>query len=66
MKLTDREVANVLAALRRWQSELDWHSSQYTEQREHAKGIMPDHFSQHRPMATNELDKLCEKINTKE
>jgi hypothetical protein len=58
MKLTDRELATVLAALRNWQQHapvLLRHRTSHTR--------YSDFFLEHRPLDLQEIDALCEKIN---
>ena len=69
MKLTDRELATVLAALRFWQAEMvnayesceadDWPSSIPVVD----KG---GHFREHKPLTPDEIDGLCERLNSVE
>lgn len=55
MKLTDRELATVLAALRYWQQDLA----------ENPDGPISEHFESHSPLTSDEIDALCERLNTK-
>jgi ribosomal protein S27AE len=48
--LTDRELATVLAALRISQN--------------HPAGWMSDHFSEVKPLTNDDIDALCEELNT--
>ena len=53
MKLTDRQLATVLDALRSWQVDQD-------------KGLTPywlDYFTDDEPLTAQEVDDLCEQIN---
>lgn len=63
MKLTKRETATVLAALRSWAEELEFHSSVAREQRQHARCKRHEHFYKCAPLAAEEVHELCEKIN---
>lgn len=56
MKLTKRETATVLAALRNWQQDLQ-------EGGLIPKEDLPYHFESDEPLKTEEIDALCEKIN---
>lgn len=56
MKLTKRETATVLAALRSWQQDLQEGDLIPEED-------FPDHFELEEPLKTGEIDALCEKIN---
>lgn len=53
MRLTDRELATVLAALRYWQIDLD------------ANNGVPicEHFEDVTPLTVDEIDELCERLN---
>jgi len=53
-RLTDRELATVLAALRHWQRAVP-------EKDAHA--YSPLHFVSCRPLSHSEIDGLCEKLN---
>lgn len=55
--LTARELATVLAALRYWQEEMTPH--QYA-------GCNLDHLADFTPLDADEIDALCERINTQE
>lgn len=55
MKLDERELATVLAALRHWQREIT------TKQRVES---YPEHFAEVTPLADEEIDGLCEALNT--
>ncbi len=54
MKLSDRELATLLAALRYWQQDL-------TESEE---GPISEHFEDVEPLTVEEIDDLCERLNT--
>ena len=56
MKLSDRELATVLAALRYWQDEM----APYED------GSTSEHFQEVTPLTTKEIDDLCERLNTGE
>jgi hypothetical protein len=72
MKLTKQEIATVLAALRSWQREVrDRAESDSTTFIQQAKDMMPEHFVESysprkniEPLDEDEIDDLCEKINT--
>jgi hypothetical protein len=53
MKLTDRELATVLAALRNWQADA---------LNEDMKQEFRDYFVEHAPLNDNEIDDLCERL----
>lgn len=53
MKLTSRELATVLAALRYWQQ----------DSIEQAEGPMQEYFDEHTPLTPDEIDRLCEELN---
>lgn len=53
MKLTTRETATVLAALRYWQQDLA----------ENNEPPISDHFAEVKPLSVLQIDKLCERIN---
>ena len=55
--LTDSELATVLAALRFWQDEMGPHP--------HKGGCYPEHFDDHEPLGADEIDALCERLNTR-
>jgi hypothetical protein len=55
-ELTDRELATVLAALRFWQDEMGPHP--------HASGCYPEHFDGIEPLDAQEIDDLCDRLNT--
>ena len=55
MKLTDRETATMLAALRHYQ-----HNTEFDQRQEGS----PEHFEDQEPLDDEEIDNLCEKINT--
>jgi hypothetical protein len=53
MNLSDREIAMVLAALRHWQwSDDDLAGLEFR-----------DFFTEHEPLAADEIDSLCERLN---
>ena len=54
IELNDREIAQVLAALRNWQ--LDDLGEDLTE-------AFAGHFEDHEPLSNEEIDDLCERIN---
>lgn len=56
-KLTDKELATVLAALRLWQRNLDSEYKNY--------GIVGSKkfFLKEKPLSPDEIDSLCEKLN---
>jgi hypothetical protein len=53
-RLTDRELATVLAALRHWQQ----HLLNYPR----AAAAM-EHFTEERPLTATQIDRLCERLN---
>lgn len=53
MKLTDRELATILAALRYWQQDLA----------ENPDGPISEHFEEATPLTVEEIDELCERLN---
>lgn len=56
VRLTDRELATVLAALRYWQQDL--------AENEDEGPISPDHFTDKiTPLSVEEIETLCERIN---
>lgn len=56
VRLTDRELATVLAALRYFQQDL-------TENEDEGP-ISPDHFTEQiTPLSVDEIDALCERLN---
>jgi hypothetical protein len=58
MKLSARELATVLAALRYWQQDLAASS------KEEDGPISPDHFDETiAPLTVQEIDDLCERLN---
>jgi hypothetical protein len=57
MKLTSRELATVLAALRYWQNDLDDDPEMF----ENLPGS--GHFEQETPLNGDEIDRLCEELN---
>jgi len=56
MKLNDRETATVLAALRNWQVD--------ERNGDDLKDMFQEHFTDHEPLSLDEVDALCEAINT--
>src|SRR5258708_694829 len=56
MNLDPRKLATVLAALRLWQREFDT-PEEYLD-------AFPEHFEDYRPLDTDEIDELCERLNT--
>ena len=58
--LTTKELATVLAALRHWQ---------YIEEQYGPAPVGKDrtgtHFEEHDPLTVEEIDALCERLNTK-
>lgn len=60
MKLTRQEIATILAALRNWQEIT-------TPEAGNVPGeLYPDIFEDIDPLNTDEIDELCERINTVE
>lgn len=59
MKLTYKELSQVLAALRHWQDDI---GNLPTDTK---RGMFP-HFDDVSPMTNAQIDKLCEKINCTE
>lgn len=57
MKLTDKELATVLAALRYWQDDLE-------ENNGHPAIL--EYFEEVDPLSVDEIDELCEKLNTED
>lgn len=55
--LSDRDVAQILAALRFWQSNDMTSETSLSELKD------AGHFEDHAPMTTDEIDALCERIN---
>ena len=54
IRLSERELATVLAALRYWQQDLVANDED---------PISPDHFDQVTPLTADEIDDLCERLN---
>jgi len=54
IELTEREVAQLLAALRNWQ--IDSENEDLVE-------AFAGHFEDHAPLDDNEIDALCERLN---
>lgn len=59
LKLSSRELATVLAALRYWQSDV---LDSGDEDRQ-AKAVMPEHFEDDKPLSSEDVDELCERLN---
>lgn len=60
MKLNDRELATVLAALRNLQEDI----GQYTDKDGWTvEDAFADHFTEHEPLSLDEIDDLCERLN---
>lgn len=53
--LQDRELATVLAALRYWQRDLEDDEDDFV--------FGSEHFAEHSPLASPEIDDLCERLN---
>jgi hypothetical protein len=55
--LTERELATVLAALRRFQQECAtlWGRTD--------RSMSPEHFVEHDPLTMEQIDDLCERLN---
>ena len=58
-RLTDRELATVLAALRFWQEEMLDDGGAYG-----ARDRSPEHFHDVEPLERAEVDALCEELNS--
>jgi hypothetical protein len=59
IRLNDRELATVLAALRYWQQDL--------ADNENEGPIIPDHFDEEvTPLTVDEIEALCERLNVGE
>jgi hypothetical protein len=56
---TGEETATLLAALRYWQDRIRQNSDEVME----AQSLMPEHFQDHEPLDSGEIDQLCEAIN---
>ena len=54
--LTPSERATVLAALRFWQDEMGPHP--------HVDGCYPDHFVNAKPLSSEAIDSLCERLSS--
>jgi hypothetical protein len=54
VELTAREVANILAALRNWQTD---------SLNEDLEEAFAGHFEEHAPLTDDEIDDLCERLN---
>lgn len=53
--LSERELATLLAALRRWQQDLEANADSFVDM---------DHFDERiMPLASEEIDELCERLN---
>jgi hypothetical protein len=57
-QLSDRELATLLAALRYWQQNLAREEPQSNE------GPISPHFAEHSPLTVEEIDALCEQLNS--
>ena len=53
MKLSDRELVTILAALRTWQGNVPVEDI-----------VDPDYFESTAPLSQDEIDTLCERLNT--
>lgn len=60
--ITDRQLATVLAALRYWQRDL---SEGAEDSNDVPEGIIDGagHFTDHKPLTSDEIDELCESLN---
>lgn len=58
MKLTNRQTATVLAALRLWQG------SDFEKLPKGVPYSFRDHFANEKPLSNSAIDRLCEQINT--
>jgi len=54
VKLSDREIATLLASLRNWQTD---------GLNEDLADAFCGHFEEHQPLSDDEIDELCEKLN---
>ena len=54
IELSDREIAQVLAALRNWQTDA---------LNEDLAEAFAGHFEEHEPLTDDEIDALCERLN---
>ena len=54
VELSDREVAQLLAALRNWQTD---------SLNEDLADAFAGHFEDHEPLGDDEIDALCERLN---
>ena len=54
VELSDREVAQLLAALRNWQTD---------SLNEDLAEAFAGHFEDHEPLSDEEIDELCERLN---
>jgi hypothetical protein len=54
VELSPREVANILAALRNWQTDA---------LNEDLDEAFAGHFEEHEPLTDDEIDDLCERLN---
>jgi len=54
VELSDREIAQLLAALRNWQTD---------SLNEDLVEAFAGHFEQHEPLSDDEIDQLCERLN---
>jgi hypothetical protein len=57
IELSPREVANILAALRNWQVDA---------LNEDLVDAFAGHFEEHKPLSDEEIDALCERLNSSE
>lgn len=58
-KLSNRELATVLAALRYWRQDLDADAED-----EEGIGPISPHFTEHQPLSVEQIDELCERLNS--
>ena len=54
IELSDRDIAQVLAALRNWQTD---------GLNEDLADAFSGHFEDHEPLSDDEIDELCERLN---
>ena len=54
IELSDREIAQLLAALRNWQTDA---------LNEDLADAFSGHFEEHQPLSDEEIDALCERLN---
>ena len=62
-KMTPREMATVLAALRRFQDEMHTFAMEVGDPMVEMSQAMPGHFEDHAPLSISEIDALCERLN---